>query len=591
MCGIIGFIGNREVAPILFEGLKKLEYRGYDSVGMVTLNNGNFYYVKDKGMVEEVHKKYNFLKLPGKTGIAHTRWATHGKVCRENAHPHFDCNFEIAVVHNGIIENYQELKSELVKKGHKFKSETDTEVIVHLVEEEMKGGKDFETACAEALKKLEGSYAALLLHKKKNKIIATRKGSPLVVGVADSGYFFASDIPAFLDHTKKVVYLFEDDMVVAGSSLKFYNLSGKTMKRVNRPIQTVDWDAEQAKKGEFEHFMLKEICEQVETIKKAVLQDMTSISEVIELMKKAKNIFLIGCGTSYHACLTASYIFSKVAKLYVNTVLASEFPNFEDFLNSKSLVLAVSQSGETYDVLEAVRTARRNGSRVISIVNVMGSTLVRESDKFLLINAGPEICVLATKTYTSQLVLLSLLAHALNGTLGEFKKKLNFLWNVIYHLTARTTREKIQELAEILKDKEHIFLIGRGLQYTTALEAALKIKEVSYIHAEAFAGGELKHGTISLIEDGTPCIVFVSEGNEREILSNAIEIKSRGGFIIGVSPKRNEVFDFWIRVPECEELNPIVQIIPMQILAYQLAILRGCNPDRPRNLAKSVTVK
>jgi glucosamine--fructose-6-phosphate aminotransferase (isomerizing) len=412
----------------------------------------------------------------------------------------------------------------------------------------------------------------------------------LVIGVCDHGYFASSDIPAFLPHTKDVVYLYDHDMAVLGDGLKFYNLRDGELQEVRRFVQSIDWDLEHARKGEFEHFMLKEICEQVETIRRAAMQDERVVGEVVELVKDAKGVFFVGCGTSYHACIAASYLFSKVANTHVNVVLASEFPNFQHFLGEDTLVFAVSQSGETYDVLEAVRAARARGSKVVSIVNVMGSSLTRESDRFILMHAGPEICVLATKTYTSQLALLSLIAHALIGRSEECKRKLKFLWNVIYHLTARTTRDKLKELAKRLKDKEHIFCIGRGLQYATALEAALKIKEVSYIHAEAFAGGELKHGTLALIERGTPCIVFVATENEGEILANAMEIKSRGGYIVGVSPKNNEVFDFWIKVPECGTENPIVQIIPMQILAYQLAVLRGCEPDYPRALAKSVTV-
>jgi glucosamine--fructose-6-phosphate aminotransferase (isomerizing) len=418
-----------------------------------------------------------------------------------------------------------------------------------------------------------------------------RKGSPLVIGVADHGYFAASDIPAFLKHTKQVIYLYDYDLVVLDSSPKIFNIKNGELIKVDRPIHTIDWDAEKAKKGEFDHFMLKEICEQVETIQRAAAQKKEDVEEIVKEIEKARGIFLVGCGSSYHACLAASYLFSKISKKHVNVVLASEFPNYVDFLTKETLVIAVSQSGETYDVLEAVRAAKKKGSKVISIVNVMGSSLTRESDSFLLMNAGPEICVLSTKTYTSQLTLLTLLAYSLNGKFEEGKNKLKYLWNIIYNLTSATTRSMIKELAEKLKDKEHIFCIGRGLQYATALEAALKIKEVSYIHAEAFAGGELKHGTIALIENGTPCIVFVSEENEKEIISNAVEIKSRGGYIIGISPKNNEIFDFWIKVPEAGNENPIVQIIPIQVLAYQLALLRGCDPDYPRNLAKSVVVK
>lgn len=589
MCGIIGYIGKQNVAPLLLNGLQRLEYRGYDSAGIATQASG-FHIKKDVGKVGEIHNRLNFLDIPGTLGIAHTRWATHGGVTKENAHPHLDCEEKIAVVHNGIIENYQDLKRSLISSGHKFRGQTDTEVLSHLIEEIMKKGKNFHDATASALKSLEGSYAVLILNRNERRLIAARKGSPLVLGVSDAGYFAASDIPAFLEHTKNVVYMHDYDMaLMSDNGLKIFNLIES--REVDRKIDTVDWDIKQAEKGEFEHFMLKEISEQVDTIQRAAQQNKEMIDHVVKEIRKAHGIFFIAAGSSYHACLAASYIMSKVSKLHINVVLASEFPHYEHYLTDKTLVIAVSQSGETADVLEAVKSAKTKRSKIISLVNVVGSSLTRTSDMFLNINAGPEICVLSTKTYTSQLALFTLLSYALSDKYDEGKRKLTYLWNEIYHLTSATTREKIKELAEKLQDKEHIFLIGRGLQYATAMEAALKIKEVSYIHAEALAGGELKHGTIALIENGTPCIVFVSEENEKEILSNAMEIKSRGGYIIGVSPKNNDIFDFWIKVPEANHENPIVQIIPIQILAYQLAVLRGLDPDKPRNLAKSVTVK
>jgi len=589
MCGIIGYIGKQNVAPILFNGLKRLEYRGYDSAGIVTLASG-FHIKKDTGKVSEIHQRLNLLDIPGNLGIAHTRWATHGGATKENAHPHIDCEEKIAVVHNGIIENYQELKRSLISSGHKFRSQTDTEVLSHLIEEIMKRGKNFHDATVSALRALEGSYAVLILNRNERKLIAARKGSPLVLGVSDSGYFAASDIPAFLEHTKNVVYMHDYDLaVLTDSGFKFFNLMDN--REVHRKIDTVDWDIRQAEKGAFEHFMLKEISEQVDIIQRAAQQNKEMIDNVVKEMKNARGIFFVAAGSSYHACLVASYIMSKVSKLHINVILASEFPHYEHYLSDRTLIIAVSQSGETADVLEAVKTAKAKKSKVISIINVLGSSLTRNSDTFLNMNAGPEIGVVSTKTYTSQLALFTLLSYALSDKYEEGKKKLTYLWNEIYHLTSLTTREKIKELAEKLQNKEHIFLIGRGLQYATASEAALKIKEVSYIHAEALAGGELKHGTIALIENGTPCIVFVSEESEKEILSNAMEIKSRGGYIIGISSKNNDIFDFWVKVPEANNENPMVQIIPIQILAYQLAVLRGLDPDRPRNLAKSVTVK
>ncbi|MEM5879341.1 MAG: glutamine--fructose-6-phosphate transaminase (isomerizing) [Candidatus Aenigmatarchaeota archaeon] len=589
MCGIIGYFGKKEAAPILFKGLKMLEYRGYDSAGMAVLGSSGIRIKKGVGKIDEVFSNFNFEDFLGSIGIAHTRWATHGKVTIENAHPHLSNNKKIAVVHNGIIENYQELKKFLEINGFTFYSETDTEVIPNLIEYEMRKNKNFEEACKDAFKVLEGNYAIIAIYEDENKIIAARSGSPLVIGVGNNEYFVASDIPSFLEFTPNVIYLYDKDFVVIDEKLKFFNLVEG--KEVRREVKSVEWKLEEVRKGNFEHYMLKEISEQVETIQRAINQDEKILREVAKKIKEADEVFLIGCGTSYHACLTGSYLFSKIAKLHTNPVLASEFSNYEDFLTEKTLVVAISQSGETADVLEAVKTAKKKGSKVISIVNVIDSSLHRDSDQALLMNAGPEICVLSTKTYTSQLAILTLLAYALTEKYEEGKKKLAYLWNLIYNLTSESTREHIKKLAEKLKDKEHLFLIGRGLQYPTALEAALKIKEVSYIHAEAFSGGELKHGNIALIEENTPCIVFVSEENEKEILSNAHEIKARGGYIIGVSPKNNEIFDFWIKVPEVGETNPICQIIPIQILAYQLAVLKGYDPDHPRNLAKSVTVK
>jgi glucosamine--fructose-6-phosphate aminotransferase (isomerizing) len=592
MCGIIGYVGEKEAAPIIFNGLKRLEYRGYDSAGISIFGNGGSVQIKkDIGRVDHINEKLDFLSMQGSIGIGHTRWATHGGVTQANAHPHISNNKKVIVIHNGIVENYQNLKDMLREHGFTFYSETDTETIPNLIEFEMRNGKDFERAAMDALKQLEGYYAVLAMFADERKIIASRNGSPLVVGVGNNENFIASDIPAFLEHTKSVTYIHDNDFVVLDGEKKIKFFTLKDGKRVERPVHSVDWNLEQAQKGNFDHFMMKEISEQVDTVKKAANQNKEALMEVAYAMKNAKGVFLVACGSSYHACLSASYLFSKIAKIHVNVVLGSEFSNYEHFLTPDTLVIAVSQSGETIDVLDAVRTAKRKGSKVMSIVNVMGSSLHRSSDKALMLHAGPEICVLSTKTYTAQLTVLSLLAYTLAGRYEEGKKGLEYLWNIIYNLTAANTRKYIKQLAEQLKDKEHLFTIGRGLQYPTSLEAALKIKEVSYIHAEGFSGGELKHGTIALIEQGTPCIVFSSHENEKETLSNAMEIKARGGFIIGINAKNNEVFDFFIKVPEVGDLNPITQIIPMQILSYQLAVLRGCDPDKPRNLAKSVTVK
>lgn len=586
MCGIIGYVGNRKASTILLKGLKNLEYRGYDSAGIAVKHTTDHVEVrKSVGKIGEIEWSLNSKSFEGDIGIAHTRWATHGAVTDENAHPHTDCEGKIAIVHNGIIENYKELKERLISKGHRFTSDTDSEVIAHLIEENLNYG--FENACTKAFSSLKGSYAILALKEDERKIVGVRKDSPLVLGIAEHGIFLASDIPSFLEWTNKVMYLNNYDFIIAeNGGVKVYNDGIEVLRQVD----TIGWNIEEAKKGKFKHFMMKEMSEQAETVMRALLQDKNTVQDIVDEIKNAFGVFFVGCGSSYHACLAGSYLFSRVAKVHVNSVLASEFENYEHFLTDRTLAFAVSQSGETADVLFAVRAAKSKGCEVIGITNVMGSSLTMEGHALIMMHSGPEICVLSTKTYTSQVVLMTMLAYAVAGQYEEGLKKIGGLYLDIYNLTSRTMRDSLTELAEILRDKWDIYLIGRGLQYTTALEAALKIKEVSYIHAEAFAGGELKHGPLALIEDGTPCIVFVSAENKSKILSNAEEVKSRGGYIIGVSSEQDDLFDFWIKVPEAEELNPIIQIIPMQVLAYELAVLRGLDPDKPRNLAKSVTV-
>ena len=598
MCGIIAYSGEDSAAPVLFEGLKRLEYRGYDSAGLITIDsNSEFELKKDIGKVLEINDRLNFLSLDGKIGLAHTRWATHGGVTRENAHPHVSNNSRVAVIHNGIVENYKELKSKLISEGFTFYSETDTEVIPNLIEYWMsKKGLDFIHAVTNTFQSLEGNFAIVVMDRDSKLIVGAKNGSPLVLGVGKGEYFLASDIPAFLDRTKDVVYLYDGDMVVvhppkSGRGPSYEILDFRDLRPLSRPVQSVSWDIEHAAKGEFDHFMLKEIAEQVETIQRAASQDRDVIDDITNRIRKARGVFLIGCGSSYHACLSASYLFSKLASFHVNAVLASEFSAYEDFLKEDTLVIAVTQSGETIDVLDAIKTAKAKGCQIVSIVNVMGSSATQIADLSLFLNAGPEVSVLSTKTYTAQLAVLTLLAYSLAGMYDEGVKKLKYLWNVVYNLTAASMRDKLKQLSERLSKEQHVFVLGRGSLYATALEAALKIKEVSYIHAEAFAGGELKHGPISLIGKGTPCMVFVSNDTEKNILSNAMEVKSRGGYLIGIGPQPIETFDFFIKVPESNNLNPVCQIIPIQIIAYQLAVMLGHDPDRPRNLAKSVTVR
>ena len=583
MCGIIGYIGSRNGTELVFDGLKRLEYRGYDSAGIALVKDGKLLVKKDVGKLAEVHEKLNLSTPPSGLVIGHLRWATHGKVTRENAHPHIDCFGEIAIVHNGIIENALELRKFLEGRGHKFRSGTDTEVVAHLVEEFSKD-LNFEEACKQAFSKLRGSFAILAISPREEKIVGIRKDSPLVIGINDNEIFAASDIYALLPYTKNFIFLQNYDVAILEKhGFKIENLIDGI--NVRRPIEKVDVEVSEDEKGNYHHYMIKEILEQADVFERAVSGNEEKINELANLIKRAGKIIFVAAGTSYHASLAASYLLAKAGTLS-KSIIASEFKNFEQLIDKDTLVIAVSQSGETADVLDAVRIAKRKGAKIFSIVNVYGSSLTRESHDFLLMNAGFEIGVAATKTYIAQLAIFLKLYSKLAGK--NFNPKI--IKSKILELLGRSRREFISKVAERLKDEEHIFLIGRGLQYVTALEAALKIKEISYIHAEAFPGGEIKHGTIALIEKSTPCIVFVGREDRKLILSNAEELKARGGYIIGVSERKEEAFDIWVKTPEDSEFSLIYQIIPIQLLAYQLAVLKGLDPDKPRNLSKSVTV-
>lgn len=586
MCGIIGYYGKESAAPILYGGLKNLEYRGYDSCGIACVSNNKIELKKDVGTINQVDKKVNLKDMVGTIGIGHTRWATHGRVTKDNTHPHLSNNKTIAVVHNGIINNYENHRNYLKSQGFTFISETDTEIIPNLIEDFMQHGNHFVEAVMNTLKILEGQYAVIVMDNLGN-MIAARKEAPLLIGVGNEEYYIASDLTAILPYTKDVIFLEDYDVVVFENELKIIN---QNKGSVTRPIESLKWDAKQIEKGNYDHFFLKEICEQTEVIRKLTETDTAIIKLVAKEIRAAHGIFIVACGTSSYAAQIGTYLFSKIAKVHINFCISSEFEHFSHFLNQGSLIIAISQSGETADTLGAVRIAKARGAKVISISNVIGSSLMRESGISINQKADPEIAVNSTKAYTSQLAILSLIAYELNWDIEEGIKKLKEVHQDIAYLTSFTARKQVSELAELLKNKEHIFLIGRGLQFPTALEAAHKIKEASYIHAEAFAGGELKHGSNALIEAGTPYIVFVSKG-EQDIINNAIEVKSRGAYVIGIGEDNNSVYDFFLKVRDAGNLNPIVQIIPMQILAYLLATLRGCDPDKPRNLAKCVTVR
>ena len=590
MCGIVGYVGERDAAPLIVASLKRLEYRGYDSCGVATVHNGKIWIRKDRGKIEDVERKIHLADLPGEIGFGHTRWATHGKVSRINSHPHTDCKGDIAVIHNGIIENFSELKRALKRKGHKFRSETDTEVMAHLIEEKLRSGLDLEESVRKAMNMVKGRSAIIAAERHFPGIVAARTGSPLILGVGRGEYFVASDVPAFLDYTRKVMYLDDGEMVVVKDGMKFTRIADG--ERIKKRIITIDWDATQAKKGKHKHYMIKEIVEQKETIMRAINQDEKEIKTVSREINKAFGVFLTGCGTAGKVCQTGEYIFSRIANKHVNYVVSSEFPSYKHFLTKKTLLIAVSQSGETADVLEAVKVAKEMGVKIISLVNVKGSTLDRQSDITFLIKAGPEKAVASTKATTAQLAILYLLAYACRGKLDEGKTLLLETASKINDMLNPRYEERIKKLAKNIFRKKNIYIIGRSLNYPMALESSIKIMEVSYIHAQGFAGGELKHGPIALIGKGSPCVVLTAnDGTNNAIIGNAMEVKARGGFIIGVGPKRNHVFDYWIKTPNVGSASPIVNIIPVQLLAYHLGVLRGCDIDQPRNLAKSVTVE
>lgn len=603
MCGIIGYIGDRKACEVIVRGLKRLEYRGYDSVGVVTEEDGKLYIKKGAGKIDEVVERLNLLDMPGKRGLGHTRWATHGVPNDINAHPQKDCTGKIALVHNGIIENFAELKKELLEKGHAFESDTDTEVIAHLIEEELKSSGSFEEALRKALLRLKGSFALGVIYTEEpDRIYFVRNESPLVLGIGEGENFGASDVPAFLEYTNRVVFL--DDMeyaIVTKDSWVVKKL--ETGEEVEKEVQTVEWTLEMAEKGGFPHFMLKEIFEQPRVLRDAIHGNAEIIRDVAREIANYDKIFIVAMGTSYHAGLVGKYLLQRLAKKVPFVEDASEFRyEFEDLVDEDSLVIAITQSGETADTLAAMKLAKKKGAKVLAIVNVVGSMATRIADLTLYTHAGPEIGVAATKTYTTQLAVLTMLAIELARVLGtadeEYLKGLEESLREVPDLVEGSIlnlSEPLRELAESLKDREDFFYIGRGIGLPTALEGALKLKEISYIHAEGLSAGELKHGPLALIEDGVPVVAIAPNGKTFDkMVSNIEEAKARGAYVIsiGSSEKLREVSDTFIRMPDVDEvLSPIPYVVPLQLLAYHLAVLRGNDPDKPRNLAKSVTVE
>ncbi|HBH46129.1 MAG: hypothetical protein A2445_00950 [Candidatus Jacksonbacteria bacterium RIFOXYC2_FULL_44_29] len=603
MCGIIAYQGFRDAGVVVLRGLKKLEYRGYDSWGIGVLKEHHFIIKKNPGQISAIGE-CDFKQVGSRLGLGHTRWATHGGVTRANAHPHLSTDGRLAVVQNGIVENFLELKAKLKAKGYIFKSETDTEVIANLIESELKKlktsrdpEKNLRSAVRLAFLKLNGRNAIVVLDKVTGVIVAARQGSPLIVGVGKKEYFIASDIPAFLEYTNQVMYLDDGQMVVLsdGEKKKHYQAKFYDIARgveIKRRLIRVDLKAEIAEKGKYLHFMIKEIMEQKDTIRRAVSQDDREIRKIARMIRQAYGTFSVACGTAGYAAMIGEYLFAKVAKRHLNFSVASEFAAYEPFLTDKTLMLVTSQSGETADVLEAMEAARRQKVKIVSLVNVPGSTIAKKSDHTFFIKAGPEHAVASTKAATSQIALHTLLAYACAERLSEGKALLVNAAGQVNDMLNPRYGQHLYRLAQKIQKADHLYVIGRGLMYPVALEIALKIKEVSYIHADGLSAGELKHGTIALISPGTPCIVVVANDENREaILSNAQEVKARGAYIIGIATENQSVFDYFIRVPDVGLAAPIASIIPGQILAYHLAVLRGCDPDKPRNLAKSVTVK
>ncbi|RJQ37959.1 glutamine--fructose-6-phosphate transaminase (isomerizing) [Candidatus Microgenomates bacterium] len=587
MCGIFGYVGkNDNAAQAVLEGLKTLEYRGYDSWGIAVKTGKKLSLEKHVGKIGNatVNLPKSFL------GIGHTRWATHGGVTVENAHPHLDCKKEIAVIHNGIIENFLELKEDLIKKGHKFKSETDTEVVAHLIEDYL-NEEGFANAVKDTFNRLKGLNAIVVAYSPSKEIIAAKTGSPLVVGINHDGYYIASDASGIVKHTKKVIFLNDNQMAILGAQLKLISLpKGEEIKQV---IHDLKWEFEDSNKGDYKHFLVKEIFEQPRVIENIALNYNDSTRRLAQLIEKAFGTFMLGCGTASYAALAGTYLFSRIAKKHVNFSIGSEFNYLEDYLTPKSLVIPISQSGETIDVVGSIENAKKRGSKIAAIVNVLGSTLYRQADYKIMVGAGPEKAVVGTKSFTGMVAVLLLSAYTLAKRQKEGKELLLKVVKNLEDILQPKYIENIKNLAKKLKNKEHIYLIGRGLSYATSLEATLKIKETSYIHAEGFAGGELKHGVIALIEKGTPCIAIApNDETYSDIISNAQEIKARGGFIIGIGPRENEVFDYFLKTEDVKDATIIPQVVIAQLLAYNLALEKGISdPDKPRNLAKSVTVK
>ncbi|WP_182187649.1 glutamine--fructose-6-phosphate transaminase (isomerizing) [Pectinatus frisingensis] len=609
MCGIVGYVGNKQAEPFLIDGLTKLEYRGYDSAGIAVFDGEKINLEKCVGRLDALKAKIRGHEPKGTIGIGHTRWATHGGPSDVNAHPHMDCKGDFAVVHNGIIENYMQLKEDLIARGHKFLSETDTEVAVHLLEELYDG--DFETAVREVLKRIEGSYSLLFMSRRDpDKLICTKKDNPLVIGLGEGENFIASDIPAIIGYTRRNYIINDGEIaVVKKDSIWITNREGLP---ITKKVFEVNWNAEAAEKGGYEHFMLKEIHEQPkavrDTITSRIAKDNSSVilDELKwnrEYLDSFHKIFIVACGTAYHAGLVGKYYIEKLVRIPVEVDIASEFRYRSPIIDEHTLVIVISQSGETIDTLAALKETKRLGGKTLAITNVVGSSIAREADEVIYTWAGPEIAVASTKAYTTQLVTMFLLAMYMAGIKkcisADRTKQLLTQLRALPDQISRTLEDTdpIKTFAKQYGFNEDVFFIGRSLDYNVALEGALKLKEISYIHAEAYAAGELKHGTLALIVKGVPVIALATQKSVYEkTISNIKEIKARDAIVIGITSENDseliKYVDHVIKVPATDELLiPLLTVVPLQLLAYYTAITRGCDVDKPRNLAKSVTVE
>ena len=584
MCSIIGYYGNNLAAPILVKGLEKMEYRGYDSVGVATKSENEILVRKGVGKVIQVNNAIHLDDLPGMTGIGHTRWATHGKVTDINAHPHPSNSGKIAIVHNGIIENFEEIKNDLLSNGFSFKSDTDTEVIANLIQKNFDQTADIKSTIMNTVSVLKGHYAFVVIFE-DGTLAAARFHEPLIIGVGKNSHYLSSDVLGFIERTDDAIYIDNENFVmVDNTGLKIYNFDGTQVKH---QITKVSKEFADAYKGDYAHYTLKEISEQPETILRAGNDE--QIERMVKHIADSKTLYITGSGTSYNSSRISKYLMSKHAKLKIEPIISSELQFAPDSIEKNSTLIAISQSGESADVLEAVKIAKKSNAKILSIVNHLNSSLAQESDIVVGLNCGPEIGVAATKSFTSQLVILYKITDKLCN--GCMKPDLQSVSNSISKTLE--SHSKIKELAKTLKDVSDIYVLGRGIHFPIAKEAALKLKELTYIHAEGIPAGELKHGPLALMDENVYVIIInPNDSTYTDTINSANEIKARGAKIIGISDKESDIYDYWIQIPRIDEsLYPLVEIIPIQLLAYYAALEKDTDPDYPRNLAKSVTVK